>query len=226
MRELDVPFNLHRFFIDDTTLFNELAEIWWERYGTLFIAAAILYLPAILILQFIWKYLPAVNLKTWRIFHNLAFCIFSTIGAVELAPTMINTLTTSGNFHDSVCNGYYLHRPESFWVVIFVASKLFELIETFYFIVEKHPIPFIHWYHHILTFIFSTHSLYLRDSSVLYYAWMNYAVHSIMYFYYCVVSFSRKKPSWAILITLAQIIQMFIGTAVVSQTFFCESPHE
>lgn len=225
MREFE-PFGLHKIFVDDNTTFSYLGDVWTEKYGMLFLIAAIAYLPLVKLLQLVWKPLPALNLKYWRFIHNLAFCIFSTIGAVELTPTMINTITTARNFEDTVCIGYFMTRDESFWVIIFVASKLIELFETFYFVVEKKPIPFIHWYHHIMTFIFSSWALYLKDTAVLYYTWMNFSVHSIMYFYYCIVTISKSKPKWSIIITLSQIIQMFIGTAVLIQVYFCNPPHE
>jgi len=227
MHELGVPLNAHRLFVDDSVTFSELTEKWWDMCGTLFIATAILYLPVVFILQKLFQNQPARNLKTWKTFHNLVFFIFSTIGAVELFPTMLNTITTASSFYDTVCGGYYQHnRPESFWIVVFVVSKLFELIETFYFILEQKPIPFIHWYHHIMTFIFSTFALYLQDTSILYYSWMNFAVHSIMYFYYFLASVTNSRPSWAPLVTIVQILQMFVGTAVVAEVFFCDPPHK
>ena len=226
MRELGVPLNAHRLFVDDSVSFSQLTETWWSYCGTLFIAAAVLYLPIVFVLKKLFKNQPPRNLKAWRAFHNLGFCIFSTVGAVELFPTMVNTITTSSSFYETVCGGYYQHRVESFWIVMFVISKLFELVETFYFILEQKPIPFIHWYHHIMTFIFSTFALYLQDTSILYYSWMNFAVHAVMYFYYFLASVTNSRPSWAPLVTIIQILQMFVGTAVIAETFVCEPQHK
>merc|ERR1711933_712471 len=140
------------------------------------------------------------------------------MGTIELTPLVIDTFRQGSGFKGTVCDGYFMTRPESYWIMIFEMSKVFELFETFYFVLEKRDIPFIHWYHHQMTFIFCTSSLYFRDTGVVYYACMNYAVHAFMYFYYCVATLTKSKPSWAVLVTISQILQMFIGTAVSFQT--------
>ena len=226
MQELGVPLNAHRWFVDENISISQQVDEWWASWGQVFILIGVLYLPLVFGLQFIWRKIPAVNLKLWRIVHNVAFCVFSTIGAVELFPTMYNTIILASGFKETVCGGYYISRPESFWLIVFGTSKAFELIESFYFIVEKKPIPFIHWYHHIMTYIFTINSLYLKDTSILYYAWMNYTVHAIMYFYYSLASLTNSRPAWAPIVTVLQILQMFVGTAVVFTVYFCSPPHE
>ena len=53
------------------------------------------------------------------------------------------------------------------------------------------------------------------DASGLYFVAMNFTVHTLMYGYYCLQALNVCPKSFpAILITLAQIAQMFIGTGV------------
>lgn len=52
-------------------------------------------------------------------------------------------------------------------------------------------------------------------ASGLYFVAMNYSVHALMYGYYCLQALNVCPKSFpAILITLSQIAQMFIGTGV------------
>jgi len=213
--------NAHEWFIDGTSIFT-LIDIWWEHFGTLYVVVGLLYLPFIFTFQYLWRNQKPINLRYWRILHNLVFCIFSAIGAIELTPTMLNTWEAGNySFHNTVCDAYFHYQIESFWVFAFVMSKLFELFESIYFILEKKPLSFLHWYHHFVTYAFSCHALYTYNPSALYYSWMNLIVHAVMYLYYTLASINRKPPSWGIIVTLGQIIQMFIGVAVCYEVFTC-----
>ena len=226
MKELEPLLNAHLWFIEKETTIFQCIDIWWEYWGTLYVVVGIVYLPLIFTLQYLWRNKEATNIKYWKLFHNIFFCVFSAIGAIELTPTMINTwIAAEGSFHRSVCDGYFMYRYESFWVFAFVISKLFELFESFYFILEKKPLPFLHWYHHFVTYSFSCHALYQRSPSALYYSWMNLCVHAVMYLYYSIATVS-KPPSWGIVVTLGQITQMFVGVAVTWEVFFCVPKYE
>jgi len=79
---------------------------------------------------------------------------------------------------------------------------------------------FLHSYHHVTVLVFCW-SAYVRDASAgIWYAAMNYCVHSVMYAYYAAMAFPslRKIASkFAVFITSAQIAQMVVGSGV---TFF------
>lgn len=220
--------NAHRLFIQETTTISQLIDLWWDsNWGTLYVIVGIIYLPLIFSLQFLYRNQKPISLKYWRIIHNLAFCIFSAVGAIELTPTMINTWVYGGNFQNTVCQAFFHHQVESFWVFAFVISKLFELFESFYFIVEKKPLTFLHWYHHFVTYTFSCHALVMRSPSALYFSYMNLVVHAVMYLYYTLATVNGKPPSWGIIVTLGQITQMFIGVSVCYvEVFYCEPVFE
>lgn len=48
---------------------------------------------------------------------------------------------------------------------------------------------------------------------------VNAAVHTVMYFYYFLMEMGRK-PSFALLLTICQIVQMVVGIAVISTVIF------
>jgi hypothetical protein len=50
---------------------------------------------------------------------------------------------------------------------------------------------------------------------------MNYTVHALMYGYYCLQALNMCPKSFpAVLITIAQIAQMFVGTGVCMSTWY------
>ena len=50
---------------------------------------------------------------------------------------------------------------------------------------------------------------------------MNYVVHAWMYLYYLLAGFGMK-PSWGIIVTSLQIIQMFLGLYFIKKSESCE----
>jgi hypothetical protein len=102
-----------------------------------------------------------------------------------------------------------------FWVMLFIFSKIPELIDTVFIVLRKRPLIFLHWYHHVTVLLFCWSAYSTIAGSGLYFVAMNYTVHALMYGYYCLQALNVCPKSFpAILITLSQIAQMFIGTGV------------
>merc|ERR1712139_66501 len=87
--------------------------------------------------------------------------------------------------------------------------------DTFFIVVRKKPLVFLHWYHHITVLLFCWHSYVTESPSGIYFTAMNYAVHFIMYGYYFLMA-ARCLPKWfpAGIITTAQISQMVVGVVL------------
>lgn len=103
-----------------------------------------------------------------------------------------------------------------------------ELVDTFFIVVHKKPLIFLHWYHHISVLLFCWQGYIMNPPTAIIFAVMNYAVHAIMYFYYFLMAV-HLKPKWldAKWITIAQITQMVGGVAVTtfgSYLLFVEKP--
>jgi hypothetical protein len=118
------------------------------------------------------------------------------------------------------------------WVMLFVFSKVPELIDTYFLVEAKKQVIFLHWYHHITVLLYCWNSYVTESAAGLWFVAMNYSVHSIMYLhFYLQTSFptpkGTQKPKGglyalarlmsrnAILITVMQIMQMFVGTSIV-----------
>ncbi|ORC86304.1 fatty acid elongase [Trypanosoma theileri] len=139
-----------------------------------------------------------------------------------------NTNTTppvmAGNLYNSACywnRGMFFDGPVGFWVAAFVLSKIPEMMDTVFLVLQKKPVIFLHWYHHATVMLFCWHGYAYTISSGLWFATMNYFVHSIMYFYYfvCACGFRKVIRPIAPLITALQILQMVVGTLIVTYTY-------
>ena len=124
----------------------------------------------------------------------------------------------SGTFESSVCTqptSSWGSGPTGFWVMLFIYSKVPELIDTVFIVLRKKPLIFLHWYHHVTVLLFCWSAYSSMAGSGLYFVAMNYSVHALMYGYYCLQALNCCPKSFpAILITISQIGQMFIGTGV------------
>jgi len=152
---------------------------------------------------------------------NLLLSVFSTLGMVVLAPFLLERVSSHG-LYSSVCaeTSWYDHGAPGLMLHLFILSKIPELTDTALLILQQKPVIFLHSYHHVTVLVFCW-SAYVRDASAgIWYAAMNYSVHSVMYAYYAAMAFPslRKIASkFAVFITSVQILQMVVGSAV---TFF------
>ncbi|KAH8738711.1 7 pass integral membrane proteinwith FLHWFHH motif shared with fatty-acyl elongase [Cryptosporidium ryanae] len=163
--------------------------------------------------------------KTLR-YWNLFLAIFSLIGTSRLFPYVITNVVRYG-FVSSICSPPIVpltKGPASLWLSLFIYSKYFELIDTFFIVARKRPLSFLHWFHH-LTVLLYTWDAYVSCQTIgTYFCAINYFVHSIMYFYYY-LSCCGVKPKWGITITILQIIQMIIGTLLTAFGMYYSFKH-
>jgi elongation of very long chain fatty acids protein 6 len=148
---------------------------------------------------------------------NFSLSLFSWIGAFRTAPQLYHNLTTM-SIRDNLCldpQVTFGSGSSGLWVQLFILSKFPELIDTFFIVIHKKPLIFLHWYHHITVLAYCWHSYVTTSPSGLFFVVMNYAVHAIMYGYYFLMAI-KMKPRWlnAMFITTAQISQMVVGVAV------------
>ena len=102
-----------------------------------------------------------------------------------------------------------------FWVILFVFSKIPELVDTAFIVARNKPLIFLNWYHRVTVLLYCFHAHGTEAPQALYFVAMNYSVHALMYGYYCLVALCMK-PKWPppIVITSMQLLQMVVGVAV------------
>jgi hypothetical protein len=152
---------------------------------------------------------------------NVLLSVFSTCGAIVLVPHLFMHIVNHG-LYGSICAKptWYTDGYPGLMLHMFIVSKFPELLDTVLLVLQRKPVIFLHSYHHVTVLVFCW-SAYVRDASAgIWYACMNYCVHSVMYAYYAAmgVKMLRKPASkFAIVITSSQILQMVVGSGV---TFF------
>jgi len=154
---------------------------------------------------------------------NFSLSLFSWIGAFRTAPQLIHNLSTM-SLRDNVCMDpevSFGSGSSGLWVQLFILSKFPELLDTFFIVIHKKPLIFLHWYHHITVLAYCWHSYVSKSPAGLFFVVMNYSVHAIMYGYYFLMAI-KMKPKWlnAMFITTAQISQMVVGVIVTVIGFY------
>jgi elongation of very long chain fatty acids protein 6 len=157
------------------------------------------------------QYVPDNLSKPWSVrtswgLWNLLLSVFSMVGASRCIPKLLATFEDKG-FTYTVCGGegpypptpddaydvvkyphylsnWYTTGPSGLWVFLFIYSKLPELLDTAFLVFQKKPVIFLHWFHHVTVLLYCWHAYHHQVSSGLWFASMNYFVHSIMCVFY------------------------------------------
>jgi len=168
------------------------------------------------------------NRKPWNFRNGLAawnffLSTFSFVGAMRLVPQVL-FLLTNYPIRENICGdvGFFYSRGSSgFYVQMFVLSKFPELIDTFFIVVHKKPLIFLHWYHHVTVLLYCWNAYVTFVPAGPIFAAMNYSVHAVMYGYYFLMAM-RMKPWWfkPIFITVIQIAQMVAGVIITMLNFY------
>mmetsp|Transcript_11101 Transcript_11101/g.24852 ORF Transcript_11101/g.24852 Transcript_11101/m.24852 type:complete len:328 (+) Transcript_11101:135-1118(+) len=204
---------------------------WMLEHPVVPIVACVLYAVGIVLGR---RYFDGRDRWNWRwtlAAWNLLLSVFSCIGFCRTAPAIVHLYTTY-SWQENLCfdpESHFGSGTVGLWVQLFCLSKFPELLDTFFIVIHKKPLLLLHWYHHISVLLYCWHSYVYKAPAGILFCVMNYAVHSIMYFYYFLMAV-RAKPKWfnAMYITVAQISQMVVGVAATvacNYLFFVVKPH-
>jgi len=193
----------------------------WELTPWLPIAASVGYIVMVFGGQAIMSGLNKLNTRWAVIFWNLLLAVFSIQGAIVLVPAALQYANggSAGSLGNYLCNppeGLY-DASNGIWILLFILSKIPEMLDTFFLVVQKKTVIFLHWYHHLTVMWFCWHAGLMANPAGIFYGGMNFFVHSLMYSYYFLTCFSvtRKmvKPIAPVITTL-QILQMVVGMII------------
>ena len=181
------------------------------------------YILAIPLLHSAMASRPPLKAPGFTALWNFALAIFSVCGACVTVPQLLfgseGGLLSRG-FYASVCvhPSTYGCGTVGLFVGLFIYSKFFELVDTVLLLLRKAPVITLHWYHHASVLLYCWHSYAARIGTGLWFAVMNYCVHSLMYTYFgltqCGPGARRLAKKASMLITLLQLSQMVIGIVV------------
>eukprot|EP00461_Guttulinopsis_vulgaris_P000695 UN00695 len=144
---------------------------------------------------------------TFAFWHYALLCLYSLIACVGTAYLMFSR----GEFTD--LNGFFCNEVPDWYRLLsisFMFSKYWEWIDTAILVWNGktlQQIGFLHFYHHMTTvflFLFTMNFPGTDKIGLL----LNGFVHTLMYYHYAF----RLPKAFRPLITIAQIIQLFLGT--------------
>mmetsp|Transcript_25918 Transcript_25918/g.62513 ORF Transcript_25918/g.62513 Transcript_25918/m.62513 type:complete len:332 (-) Transcript_25918:91-1086(-) len=149
---------------------------------------------------------------------NLLLAVFSLLGSLRTMPVLIHFIRRKG-FHFTVCTDpqdWYLDGPVGLWVGLFIFSKIPELLDTAFLVLQQKRVIFLHWFHHCTVMLYCWHAYHNRVAPGLWFAAMNFVVHSVMYTYYFAMAAKMSYVATPIapFITTVQILQMGVGSFV------------
>ena len=184
---------------------------WMEKNWTATLYIAVLYVILVLAGRHWMKGKPAYSLRSALLGWNIGLAVLSTLGAISLLPSLIDTVRKDGM--NSVCWTPLSTNPQlCLWVFLYAISKLPELLDTAFIVLRKAPLLFLHVYHHV-TILICAWYFYQRGGTALFH-WtsaVNYSLHSIMYSYYAARIYGIQVPrQLARLITILQLTQFVI----------------
>lgn len=195
---------------------------WMIRHFEVPIFATAIYLVMVFKGQEYMKDRPAFQVKWLFILWNFILSVFSICGAVMSVRIFMGYLEEPDGWFNTVCRsprdhprGFYHPNKNAFWAFAFSLAKIPEMLDTLFLVVQKKPIIFLHWYHHVTVMLFCWQGLIIDVLPCLYFMTMNFIVHGVMYPYYFFMSLSpitraMVKPI-ALPLTALQIMQMIAG---------------
>lgn len=150
---------------------------------------------------------------------SLLLAVFSFWGSIRTVPRMVEIFQNRGVVH-LICGDtrheWLVEDPAGFWTFVFCLSKIPELLDTFFIVARKKELITLHWYHHFTVMLFCWHSWATCTLTGLIFAAMNLSVHTVMYLFYFFTAMGYRPTRFALFITLGQILQMVVGTAVTT----------
>lgn len=203
---------------------GDIADVIFEDYFDFLVYVEVLYVLMVFLGPQAMKNREPFRLKYVTAAWNLLLSIFSAGGTIGVVTLLMYLLEDRG-FYQTTCwfdKAIVYDGELSFWLFAFLLSKIPEMIDTVLLVLQKKPIIFLHWYHHLTVMIFCWYGGRSLIPSGFWFAGMNYAVHTVMYGYYflCSIGMRRFIRPVAPLITGAQLLQMVVGTGVVMYTFY------
>ena len=166
-----------------------------------------------------------------RIIRLLVFLsLFSWWGLARLLPQLLHNLYYY-DWQVNLCANPYslISETAGMWGFFFLLSKFAELFDTFFIVVHKKPLLFLHWYHHIMTMLYCWYANQegvAFNCSGMFFATMNLCVHSVMYLYYALAAagFAKTmaKYNLNVVLTTGQIVQMFGGVIILYKSVNCQ----
>lgn len=229
-------------WIPNPSAFSSLAEFdchsvheWVKSNHYMTPTAAVLYyiLLVFLVIPLLrWKTRERVPLFMKHVFAlwNLLLSLFSCYGLYVCAPFVWRMITEKG-LHYATCSDHMMlggvagddhvacYGPVGYMMTLFMLSKFPELLDTVFLVMMHKDVLFLHWYHHITVLLYSWFAYHSATPSAVMFGTMNYAVHSVMYFYFFASNYTKALQFLRKPITSIQLLQMVAGVTITALAY-------
>ncbi|CAG0890122.1 unnamed protein product [Cyprideis torosa] len=187
----------------------------FHKYWALCFVISGIYLYLVFKGQEWMKHRKPFNLNRALIAWNWALAIFS-LGATIRGVVYLYGDLKMGILRDNFCYITHFRIPQypgcagySAWGWLFMVSKFLEFGDTFFLVVRKKPVIFLHWYHHITVFCFGCYAYANGISAAAIVIPVNGCVHFFMYSYFALRAMHIRVPKpISMALTTLQILQM------------------
>lgn len=189
----------------------EFSHKYW--HWSLFFSAA--YLVSIFALKRWMRDREKYDLRRPLFFWSLCLSLFSFWGFYICGIEYLKYFYYNG-WERTTCDRVLTSRRLGLWSFLFCFSKFPELVDTYFIVLRKQKLIFLHWYHHITVYIYCWYNWPNMTSPAQWFIITNYFVHAIMYMYYAVRASGRYRPPiWVnMFITVLQLLQMVLGSYI------------
>ncbi len=195
----------------------EKVSVWLRAHMYLPFVFSVLYVIFIFTVRAKMESRERLDLRKPLAAWSMALAVFSLCGSLRTVPVVVEIIRERGLLH-LVCgdtrNDWVINNPAGVWTMLFIFSKVPELVDTVFIVLRKSPLITLHWYHHITVMLFCWHSWATFCLNGVIYSAMNLTVHAVMYFFYACTALGYRPTQFAKSITVMQILQMIGGTTV------------
>lgn len=196
----------------------------WARFTAQHWEVALISVAAYIVMIPTFKWMVAKNgkwdVRDFAFYWNAGLSIFSWFGVFACVPVLLSGFSQHGLYYTTCApSHWYSNGVCGLFVVLFIYSKVFELIDTVLLTLAQKPVIALQWWHHSTVLLYCWHSCCANIATGLWFAAMNYSVHSVMYGYFALTATKYRKlvTPFAMFITLAQLLQMVVGMYVTTK---------
>lgn len=147
-------------------------------------------------------YKPPRWLDSAKYIHNIAL---SLVSFWMFAVIIYKTAVEDGRFnswHDMSCRMTPMTSWYGFAQFIFLVSKIWEWVDTYFLVLSGKKVIWLHWFHHMTTFTMAAVTHNFPSGG---FTWINCIIHFVMYLHYA------SPQRWARpFITSSQLTQFVI----------------
>jgi len=177
------------------------------------LSAMMAYLATLWIGQRVMEDRKAIQLKPIFMLHNALLSSGSGLLLALMLEEIVPIVWQHGFFY-GICHTKAWTARLEFYYMINYAFKYWEFVDTFFLVIKKKPLAFLHVFHHAATMLLTYTQLGGRTSVSWVPITLNLTVHVLMYYYYFMAS-AGYKIWWKKYLTSLQIAQFVIDLGVV-----------